>query len=93
MHQRPGNWGAETQNKGDGNPENQPERVISHYARDTGNDQQKNANGAQDHQGPSQKRNPEEMALYIQEALTTISAFAKQLGAQTDSAPIPTDKW
>ena len=72
---------------------NQPERVTSHYTRDTGNDQQqKNVNGAQDHQGPSQKLDPIEMQMYIKEALNTISAFAKQLGAQTDTAPTPTDK-
>ena len=65
---------------------NQPKNINDE------NNQPKNANGAQDHQGPSQKMSPNEMKLYIMEALNTISAFATQLGAQTDSAPTPTDK-
>ena len=68
------------------------ERIINHYTKNDENDLSKNANGAQDHQGPSQKMSPNEMQMYIKEALNTISAFATQLGAQTGSAPTPTDK-
>jgi hypothetical protein len=71
---------------------NQPERITNYYTRDDRNDQPKNANGAQDHQGPSQKLNLNEMQHFIKEALTTISAFAKQLEVPTDSAPTPSDK-
>ena len=68
------------------------ERIINHYTKNDENDLSKNANGAQDRQGPSQKMSPNEMQMYIKEALNTISAFATQLGAQTGSAPTPTDK-
>ena len=71
---------------------NRKERITDHYVRDDETDQSKNANGAQDHQGPSHKLSPNEMQLFIKEALTTISAFAKQLEVPTDSAPTPSDK-
>ena len=70
----------------------QPECITDHYVRDDENEQSKNANGAQDHQGPSQKMSPNEMQMYIKEALNTISAFAKQLEAPTVTTPTPLDK-
>ena len=68
------------------------ERIINHYTKNDENGQSKNVNGAQHQPGPSQKMSPNEMQTYIKEALNTISAFATQLGAQTGSAPTPTDK-
>ena len=68
------------------------ERVVNHYTKNDKNGQPKNANGAQDHQGPSQTMNLNEMQTFIKDALATISAFAKRLDPQTDSAPTPSDK-